>query len=279
MYNRYFLSLLFFFVYIFCIHILYAEPPKRIVSLAPNLTEILFESGLGNRIVGVTNFCDHPDEAKKKTKIGGMSNPSLEAIVRLKPDIVVLTTDGNTKDFADRIHSLNIKTYVFKARRLYDLPEAIREMCSALDCVNKGNSIAEKIENHIKKYNVDIQKKSTFSLQKKILFIVWPEPLIVAGPGTAIDDAISLLGCKNIASKSKSLYPKYSIEEIIRQSPDIIIIGKGHENMKTVSAKLLKRLENISAVKNNKVFYVSDSLYRLGPRIINGIDELRTCLQ
>src|ERR1700687_6031065 len=83
-----------------------ASPPRRIVSLAPSVTEILFAMGLGDNIVGVTSFCDYPEEAKKKQKIGGMSNPSLEAVVSLKPDIVVMTTDGNPKEFEERLRSL-----------------------------------------------------------------------------------------------------------------------------------------------------------------------------
>ena len=84
----------------------YAEPPQRIISLSPSTTEILFALGLGNYLAGVTLFCDHPAMAKKIPKIGGMSNPSLERVVSLKPDIVVMTTDGNPKEFEERLRSL-----------------------------------------------------------------------------------------------------------------------------------------------------------------------------
>jgi len=94
----------------------------------------------------VTNFCDYPEEAKKKTKIGGMSNPSLEAVVLLKPDIVVMTTDGNPKEFEQRLSSMKIKTYVFKSRRLSDLPNGIREMGYALDARERFNILAMNIE-------------------------------------------------------------------------------------------------------------------------------------
>jgi iron complex transport system substrate-binding protein len=95
--------LFFVFIYHFTFYNpVYADPPKRIISLAPNITEILFALGLGDSVVGVTIFCDYPEEAKKKQKIGGMSNPSLEGVVSLKPDIVVMTTDGNTKEFEER---------------------------------------------------------------------------------------------------------------------------------------------------------------------------------
>ena len=272
-------KILFCFICLFIYHFPFltsvcAEPPKRIISLAPNLTEILFAMGLGDRIVGVTNFCDYPEKAKKKQKIGGMSNPSLEAVISLKPDIVVLTYDGNPKEFEERLRSLKIKTFVFKARRLLELSQGIREMGLALEVKEKAEILAKEIEMAINKFRVTRSSNK----KKKGLFIVWPEPLIVAGPGTAIDDAITVLGYENIASKAKASYPKYSLEEIIHQSPDVIIIGKGHTNMKEISSTLLKRLKNVPAVKNGKVFYVSDSLYRLGPRVIKGIEELADCL-
>jgi len=258
----------------------YAEPPERIISLAPNITEILFVLGLGDRVVGVTNFCDHPAEAKKKQKIGGMSNPSLEGVLSLKPDIVILTTDGNPKEFEERLHSLKIRTYVFKARRLSELPQAVREMGLSLDVKERANSFADKIETTVNRLKTKRHERRIINSQgKRVLFIIWPEPLIVAGPGTAVDDAITLLGGKNLASKTRSPYPKYSMEEIIRQSPDVIIIGGGHANVREISSKLLKRLRNVPAVKNEKVFYVGDGLYRLGPRVIEGIEEMSECLK
>ena len=213
----------FVFIYLFTFHnSAYAEPPQRIISLAPNITEILFTLGLGDSVAGVTIFCDYPQEAKKKHKIGGMSNPSLEGVVSLKPDIVVMTIDGNPKEFEERLHSLRVSTYVFKALRFSDLPQAIREMGSSFDVKERADTLADRIETSLIKLKI-----TGHSQKKKVLFIIWPEPLIVAGPNTAMDDAITLLGGENIASKAKTSYPKYSVEEIIRQGPDVIIIGKG----------------------------------------------------
>lgn len=262
----------------FFVTFIYAEVPHHIISLAPNITEILFAMGLGDNIVGVTSFCDYPEKAKEKPKVGGMSNPSLEAIISLNPDIVVMTTDGNPKEFEERLRSLRIKTFVFKARRLRELPDGIRDLGAALGAKGRANTIASKIERAIK--NPPSRKVGAGEFEKKkVLFIVWPEPLIVAGHGTAIDDAITLLGAKNIASEAKISYPKYSIEEIIHQSPDVILIGKGHVNMNEVSRGLLKKIATVPAVKNRAVFYVSDNLYRLGPRVIRGIEEMARCLK
>ncbi len=259
-----------------------ASPPKRIVSLAPSMTEILYALGLGDNIVGVTTFCDYPPEAKKKPKIGGMSNPSLEAVVSLKPDMVILTTDGNPKEFEERLISLKINTFVFQARRLSELPGGIRELGRSLGVPGRAEKLADDIEDGIK----DIAKRHSAlrsppaARGKKVLFIVWPEPLIVAGPGTVIDDAIRLLGSVNIAGAAKTAYPKYSLEEVINQAPDVIIIGKGSGmDMQAVSQGILHRLELTSAVKNGSICYVGDGLYRLGPRVIHGIEELASCLK
>jgi iron complex transport system substrate-binding protein len=252
-----------------------SEPPNRIVSLAPNLTEILFAMGLGDRIVGVTNFCDYPEEAKKKTKVGGIYNPSLEAVVSLKPDIVVMTTDGNLREFEERLHSLKIRTYVFRARRLNELPQGIRDLGLALGVKERAEILANEIETAINRFRFERGRQGGI----RALFIIWPEPLIVAGSGTSIDDAITLLGYQNVASKANSSYPKYSVEEIIHQAPDIIFIGKGHVNVKEASKGLLEKLSKIPAVKNGKVCYISDSIYRLGPRIVKGIKEMARCLK
>jgi iron complex transport system substrate-binding protein len=256
----------------------FAETPSRIISLAPGITEILFAAGLGERIVGVTTFCDYPEEAKTKTKVGGMSNPSLEAVVSLRPDVVIMTIDGNPKEFTQRLHSMNIETHIFESLTLPELPMGIRKIGDALGEKKRFDTLAADVEKALERF-----KKRETGSSKRVLFIIWPEPLIVAGPRTAIDDSITLLGGVNIAGKAKSRYPKYSIEEIFRQTPDVIFIGKGmgreHENLEKISIKLLKRLSNVKAVKEGKVFFVSDSLYRLGPRVVQGIEELAKHLE
>jgi iron complex transport system substrate-binding protein len=254
----------------------FAETPKRIISLAPNVTEILFALGLDDSIVAVTSFCDYPEGAKDKPKVGGMSNPSLERVVSLKPDIVIMTTDGNPKVFAERLQSFRIQTYVFRARTLSELPQGIRDLGLALGVREKADLLARELESSLKNLSQFLLHTAR---KEKVLFIIWPEPLIVAGPGTAIDDAITILGHHNIAAKSRSSYPKYSIEETILQSPDIIFIGKGHADIRDLSKGLLKKLSRVPAVKNHRVFFISDNLYRLGPRVIYGIEEMAACLK
>ena len=239
---------------------------ERIVSLAPQATEILYSLGLGQKIVGVTTFCNRPEDAKKKPKIGGMSNPSLEAIIALKPDIVVMTTDGNPEWVEERLRDFGIRTYVIRARRIAELPGELREIGKALGVREHSEELAKEIEREIASYRGGHSRG-------RAIFIIWPEPLIVAGPGTAIDDAMRLVGLKNIAEGAAINYPKYSVEETIKSDPEIIIIGSA-PGMEGYSKGLLKKLSRTTAVKRGNVFFVSDNLYRLGPRIIDGIREL-----
>jgi len=259
----------------------YADSPKRIISLAPNITEILFALGVEDRVVGVSSFCDYPEAAKQKTKVGGLSNPSIEAVVSLKPDIVFVTHDGNPQAFEERLRSMKIHTVVIQARKISDLPAAIRQVGAVVGSTEKADLLAAAIE---KRINFFVEKQRIALLQsrpakkQKVLFIIWPDPLIVAGPGTTTNEALSLLGLENIAAKTSTAYPKYSIEEILRQAPDLIFIGKGN-GMDKVADGLLRRLKTVPAVRNGKVFYVSDYLYRLGPRTMNGVDELASHLK
>lgn len=260
-----------------------ATTPRRIVSLAPNITETLYALDLGGSIVGVTDFCDFPSQAKQQPKIGGMTNPSLEAVARLRPDIVIMTTDGNPEGFKKKLDALKIKVHVFRARRLSELPGAIRTLGNALDAGVKAEALASGIEEATR----SIKKRAQGRRPHSALFIIWAEPLIVAGPGTSIDDAMELLGLVNIAGDARSPWPRFSLEEVLRRSPEIIFTGDMRpdsspgpgptgtaETPSTFEEKFLKRISSVEAVKKKRVYYLGDALFRIGPRTISGILEM-----
>lgn len=257
-----------------------AAPPQRIVSLAPNLTEILYDIGLGGRVVAVTDFCDYPAEVRDKPKIGGFSTPSLEAVVAMKPDVVVMTRDGNPPEFRKKLERLGIRTHVFEVRRLGDLPRGIRELGEALGSADAAKRRADRIERLLRQYEARAKRKAHPGI-RSVLFIVQPEPPIVAGPGTLIDDSFRLLGLRNVASGAAAEYPRYSIEMIIAGAPDMILMGlmgKGTPGDAELQAKgLFKKLENLEAMKKGRVCYTSDIVFRLGPRIVDGIREIAAC--
>ncbi|MBI3594197.1 MAG: ABC transporter substrate-binding protein [Nitrospirae bacterium] len=256
-------------------------PPQRIVSLAPALTETLFSIGLGDRIAGVTNDCDRPKEARRKPKIGGMANPSLEAIVSLKPDMVVMTNDGNPKVISDRLARLGIKTYIFKSRRLAEIPDGIREMGQALGAGPASEHLAGNIETALHDIALlpdgNNASEAVLGGGRKTLFVLWTSPLIVAGPGTIVDDAMKIAGLSNIASDAGVAYPRFSVETVIERQPDLILIGKMSDDMKTASKGFLASVNGLKAVKKGRICFMGDALYRPGPRIPEGMKELIRC--
>lgn len=261
------------FFALLCAATLSASAPRRIISLAPAITEILFALGLDEEIAAVTTFCDRPPQAARKTKVGGMSNPSLEAVVSLRPDIVVLTTDGNPKEFEERLRKIGLRTYVFRARTIPELPDAIRKLGIALDVRGRAEKLAVEIERSLERLRERALRSRRGPGGHRALFIVWPEPLIVAGRRTAVDDALSLLGWENAAADANIQYPRYSVEEVIGRSPDVLLIGSGR-GMQELSQGMLKKLSVTDAVRRGRVYYVSDALYRLSPRVVAGIEEL-----
>jgi iron complex transport system substrate-binding protein len=253
-----------------------AASPERIVSLAPNLTEILYDLGVENRIVAVTDYCNYPPGAKTKPKIGGFANPSLEAIVSLRPDWVVMTEDGNPQVLERRLRTLGIRTYIFKARRIKELPQEIRTMGRILGVGTAADRRADRIETRIRRMGEGTETALRRRIGKAI-FIVQPTPLIAAGKGTTIDDAFTILGIENIAASGKTRYPKYSLEEIIRLGPDDLFFGGGR-GMEERSKPLLEKLSTLDAVRTGRVFFVGEAIYRLGPRITSGMEEMAACL-
>lgn len=251
----------------------FAAPPVRIVSLAPSITEILYDLGLEDRIAAVTVFCDYPKRAKDKPKIGGFANPSLEAIIAARPDLVIMTEDGNPVEVYNRLRKLGINTYVFRAKRLRELPQGIRTLGNVLGIKDRAARRASEIEAQLNKYAGKVHPSASHNLSPKVLFIIHPEPLLVAGRGTVIDDALTLLGLQNIAADAGVPYLKYTIEEVVRRSPDMVFIGQGPMS-RNLSKALLRRLNTLEAVQKGHVYYTSELLYRLTPRTILGIEEI-----
>jgi len=244
--------------------------PRRIVSLAPAMTEILFELGLGGRVVGVTSLCDRPAEARRRPTVGGMANPSLEAIVALRPDLVVMTRDGNPKEIAQRLAALGIATHVFMAARLADLPAGIRRMGSALGAQRAAERLAAKLE------AAAAGGFAPAGRRRRALFVVWPEPLLAAGAGTIIDDAMQLSGFSNIAADARGTYPRLSLETVLERQPEVIVVGAAG-GMQVPLKEMLRRFRMLDAVQRGRVCTVGDALYRPGPRVAEGIAELRRC--
>lgn len=239
--------------------------------MAPNITEILYDLGVKERIVGVTDYCDYPPEAREKPKVGGFANPSLETLVAMGPDLVFLNEDGNPRELVRRLRSLGIETYLFGTTRIRDLPREIRAMGGVLGVGAAAEERAARLEDRLSRLGRGRQRPVQGN--PKGIFIVQSAPLIAAGSGTVGDDALLLLGLGNVAATKAGKYPKFSLEEIVRLGPEFLFFSRGR-GMQEEARGLLARLSFLEAVRQGRIFFVDETFYRLGPRLVPCLESL-----
>ncbi|MEJ5226787.1 helical backbone metal receptor [Thermodesulfovibrio sp.] len=236
----------------------FAEP-KRIVSLAPSVTETLYYLKAFDKLVGVSNYCNWPEQTKEKVKVGGMVNPSYEIILSLKPDLVIISKEVTPKEVYEKLISLGLNVHVYAPTSLEDFFYEVKRLARVVGKEKEAEKLLKDFKEELKAIKRDFKGK-------KALFFIWPEPIVLAGEKSHISDVMKFLGIVNL-SKSSSL----NIEEIIKLNPDIIFIGYGH---RARSEKLIVKLKDTDAVRRGNVFYISERIYRLSPKIIEGIKEM-----
>lgn len=249
--------------------------PQRVITLAPNLTEMIYSLGLEKKLVGNTLYCDYPDSAKKIEKVGNLLTVNFEKIVTLKPDLVFITVEGNTKETYDKFHQLDIKIFVSNPRNY----EGIKKTYSD---VGRIFQIEERANNKIAKWDSTVAKISALAknyIQKSAMFVIDLKPLIIAGKHTFLNEFLQMCGLKNIAEDSPVNYPIFSREEILKRNPDYIIYPTGGgDNISKIKSAYPEWFK-IKAIKNNNVFFVDWNLYsRPGPRFTDAVNDLFTRL-
>ena len=247
-------------------------PAKRIISLAPSITEILFALGLNEEIAAITNFCDYPEAVLGKPRIGGFVNPDTEKIVSLKPDLIIGIRDGNRMDTVHRLNDFGFPVYLIDPKGFDGVLGTIK---------NIGDVVGrEKESRRLIKELVDKRENMitlTRSLSKpKVFFQVGDVPLITVGKGTLADDLIRLAGGRSISENELVSYPSYGIETILARAPEIIIMTsmeskKDHMNL----VKKWQNWKSIPAVKMNAIYVIDSNLVdRPTPRIAEGLEAL-----
>jgi len=246
--------------------------PKRIIPLAPSITEILFALGLQEEIAGVTNFCDYPEGALKKPKIGGFVNPSIEKIVSVKPDLIIAIRDGNREETVQRLQDLGFSVFWVSPKGFDGVMETIKNIGEIAGRRDESIRITKDMAR--KKEHILFLTKSLS--RPKVFFQMGCDPIITVGRETLADDLIRLAGGKSISENESVNYPVYSIETVIFKAPEIIIMSsmeakKNHLN-------LVRRWQNwksIPAVKRNAIYVIDSNLVdRPSPRIIDGLERM-----
>jgi iron complex transport system substrate-binding protein len=245
------------------------DAPRRIVSLVPSVTEILFALNLGNRVKGVTRFCTYPPEALAKPKVGGYADPNLEAVVARKPDLAFVSADSAGPSLLARFESLRIPAYVVYPRSLEDTVETIRAVGQVAGVPEAGERQARQLLGAIRAVEA-----ATAGLQRpKVLLCVMIHPLTVAGPKTLSNDLIHVAGGKNAVPAGVARYPTWGPEAVLAVDPDIIVVSP-HPG-ESDPAGFFERWPELRAVRTNRVVTIEpDWIHRPGPRLTLGLAAL-----
>lgn len=252
------------------------KAPEKIVSLSPSNTEILFAIGAGDKVVGVTSYCDYPEQAKSVEKIGTFEGPNLELIQTVKPD-VVLAGGYIQEDLIASLEQLNIPVVSTEATDFSSIFDSI----ALIGKVTGNDANAEAVVKGMKDKIADIQSKVKDKAPKSVFYVVWTDPLTTAGGGTFINDMIKTAGGINTAEKVE-YWAKYSTEELTKDNPEYLFSSKFATN-DGVTMDFYKNspiFKNLDSVKNGKVYLMSDDniVSRAAPRVVEAIAEMAKVL-
>lgn len=256
-----------------------ASPPERIVSLAPSNTEFLFAVGAGDKLVGVTDFCNYPYdfsawiEAGNMSSIGSYYGPSVEPIVALDPDLVLATT--GSLEAAENLRTLGYNVLVVEPRNLSFVLRDILLIGRATNHYDEAVALESELRQRI---DAVANQAAEATTTPKGYHEVWHEPLMSVGPETFIDEIITLAGGENIFNDATTSWPIVSSEAIIDKNPDVMFfpdmymgVGNFYETIETVETR--PGWDTISAVQNGALYEINaDIISRPGPRLVDALE-------
>lgn len=248
-----------------------AAPPRRIVSLVPSVTEIVYALGAEHRLVGVTDFCDYPPAARAKPRVGGMVSPNLEAIVALKPDLVVATTEGSREEAVAQLKRLKIPTYLVAAHRVSDMTALIARVGELTERRDAAAALVARLEQRI----AVVTRAVLTRARPRVLYVLWPEPLIVPGRESLITELIRIAGGESITAGEADSYPRYSLEAAVARAPEVILLATHGAGTGPVDEEKWRALTSLPAIRAGRLHRANgDLVHRYGPRAVDGLEQL-----
>ena len=248
-----------------------AKAPSRIISLAPSVTEMLFAIGAGAQVVGVTQFCDFPAEARQKAVVG-YANPNLESLVALEPDLIVAPQEFLKPDLIGKLEQLKIPVFVLADRTVEDVFAHIQTLGRMLDRSTEATALGMDLRQQVAR----VKARTQGAEPVRVLYVLNSEPLITVGPGSFIDQLIGLAGGVNIAAKSATAYPRLSMEVVLQENPEILVFPTGKaEGISDSEQQTWRKWSTLTAVKRGNLRQIpADLLNRPGPRIGKALELL-----
>lgn len=250
-------------------------PASRIISLAPHATEMLFAAGAGDQVVGTVDYSNYPPAARRLPHVGGYAKLDLEAILALKPDLVVAWASGNPGEALRRLRELGLKVYVSEPRRLEDIPRDLRKLGILSGHPRTAATAAEAVESRID----ELRRRYSGQTPVRVFYQIWSDPLITINGEQFISQVIRLCGGVNVFADASGLAPKVGVEAVLQRRPDAII-ASGMASSKPQWLAAWRRWSELPAVRYNALFSIDpDLIQRQGPRIIEGAAQMCRDLQ
>ncbi len=244
--------------------------------MTPALTEILFALGLGENVVGVTDFCDFPPEAARRARIGGYANPSVEAILSLRPDLALVSPGPGNRDAALAVERAGVRLEVIPAETLSETYGAIEAVARACEVEARGRDLAESIRSRIAAAAERVRDLP----RVRALFCVQIDPLIAVGRGTLPGEILELAGGVNVIDSAR--YPQIGIETVLAAKPEVILharMDSADPDAGQIAVSYWSRWHAVPAVRDHRVFVFDATLaLRPGPRVADAVERLQTLL-
>lgn len=246
----------------------------RVITLAPNLTEIVFAIGAGDRLVGNTSYCDYPEQAKTVAKVGDTLHPSLERIIALRPQVVFVSTASQLETFTQQLQSQNIAVFVTDPHDLEGVFKSIEQIGKILNHEQQAEALVQKLRDR-----TNVVEQAVKNTQPvRVFYQVSAEPLYTAGHDSFVTDLMRRAGGVSVTGEIPGAWPKYSNESALAAKPDAIILPTGG-SMGAANANPAEALRNSPAVQTGRVYKINDDhLARPGPRAVDGLEEMARAL-
>ena len=250
------------------------ERVERVITLAPNLTEIVFAVGGGDRLVGNTTYCDYPAEAKAIAKIGDSLQPSLERIIALQPQVVLITTASQLEVFTQQLHNQNIAIFVTDPHDLEDIFRSIEQIGQILGQTEQASELVKRLRERTTAIEQTVQATKPV----RVFYQVSGSPLYTIGKEAYLTDLIRRAGGVSVTADVPGAWPRYSDESALAARPEAIILPTGG-SMGAANSSVTDALRNSPAVLAGRVHKINDDhLARPGPRLIDGLEEMARAL-
>lgn len=248
-----------------------SKPPNRIITLAPNLTELVFELGFGNRIIGNTSYCNYPDSAKKIENVADLLSVNLEKISVLHPDLIFITVEGNSKSDYKRLVDLGYKVFVSNPRNYNGIKKTLVDMGKIFNSEKKAHIIINNWDTRIEA----VKAKQNHLVFKTVMFLISTKPIFSVGKSSFVNQILTYAGLENIFAESDVSYPMLNREAIIARNPDYIILYENNKNSIDDLLKMYPEWNTLSAIIGKRVFFINADLYsRPGPRFVDAVENL-----